>query len=310
MIEYYKNFSLENLFYIDKNGLVQEEEWKDIPKAKNNYQASSLGRIKSLDRIITSKRGVDRFYKGKILDQTKGKKGYLQVSISQENGRKSRQVHILVAECFLGHVSNGVQKYVVDHIKNDERTNNAFYNLQIITQRENVSKDRKNKTSKYTGVSWCKTFKKWVATIRINKTIFNLGKFDNEIDASNAYQLALKNWEENNSSPEKREWSSKAKNVSWSKVKNKWISSIKIEKTQIYLDAFDNESDAIKCSEEAYNNWVIFKIKPAQKIFSSKYKGVCYDKQDGRWRARKTINGKYLDFGKFDTELEAYNSML
>ena len=51
---------------------------------------------------------------------------------------------------FFGHVPGGY-KIVVDHIDNN-RLNNHVSNLQLITQRENSSKDRKNGTSQYTGV--------------------------------------------------------------------------------------------------------------------------------------------------------------
>lgn len=47
-------------------------------------------------------------------------------------------------------------------------------------------------TSKYKGVSWHKISRKWVAQIAINGKKINLGYFTNEIDASNAYQKALK----------------------------------------------------------------------------------------------------------------------
>ena len=46
MIEYHKNLSLELLFYINNEGLVCYEEWKDIPGYEGIYQVSNLGRIK------------------------------------------------------------------------------------------------------------------------------------------------------------------------------------------------------------------------------------------------------------------------
>lgn len=39
---------------------------------------------------------------------------------------------------------------------------------------------------------------------------------------------------------------------------------------------------------------------------SSKYKGVCYDKNRGKWRARIAINGNEVHLGRFDTEEEAH----
>jgi alkyl hydroperoxide reductase subunit AhpF len=91
---------------------------------------------------------------------------------------------------FLGHVPNG-QKLVVDHIDGD-KLNNNLNNLQVITNRENTSKDRSGGTSKYVGVSWSKQNKKWKAQIRIDGKQIYIGHFTNDIDASQAYQKKLK----------------------------------------------------------------------------------------------------------------------
>lgn len=159
MIEYYKNKSLKNLFYIDENGIVQEEEWRDIPDCNKSYQISNLARIKSVERIIKRE---PSFFKQKtmILKQHIGKRGYLVCGINQ----KERTVHQLVAIAFLSHVPCGY-KVVVDHIDNN-KLNCIVSNLQLITHRENCSKDKVG-TSKYTGVSWNKERDCWQSSIRI-----------------------------------------------------------------------------------------------------------------------------------------------
>jgi ribosomal protein L15E len=68
---------------------------------------------------------------------------------------------------FLNHTPCGY-KIVVDHIDNNIKTDNRLENLQLITQRENVSKDIKNTSSKYIGVCWHKKAKKWRSSIQIN----------------------------------------------------------------------------------------------------------------------------------------------
>ena len=40
------------------------EIWKDIVGYEGYYQVSNLGRVKSLDRVITNKMGVVRNFKG------------------------------------------------------------------------------------------------------------------------------------------------------------------------------------------------------------------------------------------------------
>lgn len=46
-MEYWKNLALTDIIYINDNGLVSYEEWRDIPKYEDNYQVSNLGRVKS-----------------------------------------------------------------------------------------------------------------------------------------------------------------------------------------------------------------------------------------------------------------------
>ena len=82
--------------------------------------------------------------------------------------------------------------YQVSNIGNI-RTNNNLSNLQIISNRENCSKDNINNSSEYTGVHWHKPSKRWRSQIRINNVKKHLGMFDTEIDAHNAYIEAVKN---------------------------------------------------------------------------------------------------------------------
>ena len=117
-------------------------------------------------------------------------KGYLKVGLYKDGKIKVRVIHQLVAESFLNHTVDG-HKLVVDHISN-VKTDNKLENLQLITSRENVSKDRKGGTSKYTGVCWYSRYNKWLSRIDINGKTKNLGYFNIELEASNAYQLALK----------------------------------------------------------------------------------------------------------------------
>jgi hypothetical protein len=98
------------------------------------------------------------------------------------------RIHVLVAVCFLNHKPE--KNVVVDHIDGNKKNNNVN-NLQIITHRENISRGKKNKTSKYTGVSLVKNSKKWKSSIdKLGKKIY-LGCFDKEEDARDAYLKAL-----------------------------------------------------------------------------------------------------------------------
>lgn len=157
------------------------EVWKTI-KGFENYEASNYGEIKR---------------NGKLLKQGFCKKGYPRVYLSIDGKKKTIRTHILIANAFLNYVSNGNQQYTVDHIDNNKSNNNTS-NLQVITNRENTSKDKKSKTSKYTGVYWDKSRSKWHSEIRIGKVKKHLGRFDSEIDAKNKYLEALNEYNNGN----------------------------------------------------------------------------------------------------------------
>ena len=165
---------------------MQKEEFKDVIGYEGVYQVSNLGNVKSLSRIILNCGKYPYMSKEKILKQSLDTNKYPIVNLNN----KTRKIHQLVAEAFLNHIACG-HKTIVDHINNNH-LDNRFENLQLITQRQNSSKDVKNKTSKYTGVCWCKHYKKWNANIKINRIKKNLGYFINEEDARDAYQNKLK----------------------------------------------------------------------------------------------------------------------
>lgn len=166
---------------------MSKEIWKDIMNYEGRYQVSNLGRVRSLDRKVRNHL-AERMIKGRIIKGSVNKNGYRYVVLTKENNLKGFSVHQLVAMAFLGHKPNGY-KLVVDHIDNN-KLNNSLNNLQIIKNRENVSKDNRG-VSKYTGVSWNKQVNKWQSHIRCGKVSKNLGTFKSEVRASIAYQMAL-----------------------------------------------------------------------------------------------------------------------
>ena len=167
-----------------------KEIFKDIPNYEGLYQISNIGRVKSLERKVRNSEKGFRVVKEGILKNGDNGNGYLQIHLCKSKKRKCYKIHQLVAMAFLNH-KTGSRRLVVDHVDNN-KLNNKVSNLQIISQRFNVSKDRKNCSSKYTGVAWHKKSKKWRSTIRINGKNKWLGHYDKELDASIAYQHALK----------------------------------------------------------------------------------------------------------------------
>ena len=157
-----------------------KEVFKDIPNYEGMYQASNLGRVKSL-----------KFNRERILKTLDNGKGYLFVGLSCEGKQKQKSVHQIMAITFLNHTPDGYNGLIVDH-KDNDKLNNRLENLQLVTARYNLSKDKKGCTSKYTGVCWHKTYNKWISAIIINGKKKHLGYFIDEYDAHLAYQSKLK----------------------------------------------------------------------------------------------------------------------
>lgn len=164
-----------------------KEIFKDIIGYEGLYQISNFGNVKSLKR----KKPNNRYGKeDRILAGGVDRGGYLIFSLSLNGKRKTYSAHQLVAIYFLNHIPNG-HKIVVDHIDND-KSNNNVNNLQLISVRENTSKDKNNNSSKYTGVCWIESSKKWKAQIYIKGKVKHLGYFDDELKASEVYNKAKK----------------------------------------------------------------------------------------------------------------------
>lgn len=165
------------------------EIWKKI-LGYEDYEISNLGRVKSLERKKWMERNKSfATLKEKVLNPVVDKDGYLHVRLYKNKKGNTIKVHKLVAIYFLNHTPCG-WGLVINHI-NFNKLDNRFFNLEIITARENTDKKHIEHTSEYTGVSWAKARKKWIAQIYINGKVKYLGSFNNEIDAHNAYQNKL-----------------------------------------------------------------------------------------------------------------------
>ena len=164
--------------------MEEKEIWKDIPGYEGSYQASTFGRIKSLN------------YRGKIGEEVIcklpiNKDGYYYKTMGPRHARKYFTVHQLIALTFLGYKQQG-HKAVIDHL-DDNKWNNRVENLKIVSVRHNTTKAYQNKktSSEYTGVS--KSREKWAARIWSNedKKLLHLGVFNTEEKASEVYKKAL-----------------------------------------------------------------------------------------------------------------------
>lgn len=116
---------------------LEGEEWRDIPSYEGIYQASSFGRIRTVDGKTTHsvKHGV-RTWKGKVL-KSRGSNpttGY-RVTLWKDKQCKDALVARLVCISFHGAPDN--PKMTVNHIDGN-RFNNRIENLEWLTLEDNI----------------------------------------------------------------------------------------------------------------------------------------------------------------------------
>ena len=224
----------------------QREEFRSVPGYEGLYEVSNFGTVKSLSN---GKGRKEKILKPALVGSIG--KYYYGLQLCKNGKSKTIKIHILVAMAFLGHVPDGTVKIVVDHIDNN-KLNNHVSNLQLISNRENLSKDKKNGTSKYPGVCWNKATNKWATNIAINGKLKHLGLFTSEEEAAEVYQNALKMYHEGDLSFMKpKEYSSKYKGVYWNKATNKWVPRITINGKQTHLGSFTSEEAAAEVYQKA-----------------------------------------------------------
>jgi hypothetical protein len=125
---------------------TETEQWMNIPGYEGWYQASSAGRFRSLDRLITRQRAdgttLDtRLRHGKIIEQDyTNTKGYARVTLSRDGQSRRYFSHRLMLETFVGPCPTGYEGAHID----DDHTNNAIENLRWSTPEGNIADRKRN----------------------------------------------------------------------------------------------------------------------------------------------------------------------
>lgn len=127
------------------------ETWKDIPGWEGFYQVSDQGRIRSLDRMVQGKWGLQRV-RGQLMSTVIRNDGYITVHLRREGKRTNHLVHRFVLEAFVGPCPEGMEARHLNDVKTDAR----LENLEWGTRSENNFDRGRNKIDYYSKRAACK----------------------------------------------------------------------------------------------------------------------------------------------------------
>ncbi len=114
--------------------LILGECWASIPGFGEHFEASDLGRVRSVDRVIATKNGRNVRCRGRLLKPGLSNSGYLYYRLNVGGAAKSRFAHSLVLLAFVGPCPEGME---CCHNNGDE-LDNRLDNLRWGTHSENV----------------------------------------------------------------------------------------------------------------------------------------------------------------------------
>lgn len=145
----------------------EEEVWKSHPEYAG-VEVSTLGNVRTLDRLVSCKGNRTRLVKGRVLKPWDNGNGYLQVSIKADGKFIKQRVNRLVARTFLSNPDNLPE---VNH-KDNNRTNNNVDNLEFCTRSYN-----RQYREKYGETSGIPVF-------AVNLSTLEVSRFESQIEAS------------------------------------------------------------------------------------------------------------------------------
>lgn len=106
---------------------MEEEIWKTASGYEGIYEASSMGRVRSIDREEWSSqrfKKVRRRRYGKEISQNKDSEGYLHFLVSKRGIIKCVRSHRFIAKTFIPNPNNYPQVNHINGIKTDNRVCN------------------------------------------------------------------------------------------------------------------------------------------------------------------------------------------
>lgn len=130
---------------------VTTEEWKDIPGFEGMYQASSLGRIRSLDRYVGHNYGGKKMLTGRVMRLSTLLGGYKIVNLRDGEKTHRSRVARLVLSAFVGLPAKNMAACHADNTPSNNRIDNLRWDTYAGNEGDKVLAGTSNRGER----NWC-----------------------------------------------------------------------------------------------------------------------------------------------------------
>lgn len=113
---------------------MTSERWLPVVGYEGSYEVSDLGRVRSLERRST----FDRLWPSVVLSPSSHPDGHLQVTLARRGSRRTRWVHRLVLESFVGPCPDGMEGLHRDGNPANNRLSNLGWGTRKANMRDQV----------------------------------------------------------------------------------------------------------------------------------------------------------------------------
>lgn len=114
--------------------ISNQEVWKPVTGYEGFYEVSSLGRVRSLDRVAAN----GRKFKGKVLRTVTNHNGHIRVMLHKDRKSKYHWVHRLVLEAFVGPRPENYDACHNNGIPGDNRPENLRWGTRSANAKDRV----------------------------------------------------------------------------------------------------------------------------------------------------------------------------
>lgn len=120
------------------------EVWKPVPGYGGHYEASSLGRIRSLERVVVKRhysgKTMEQRYAGRLLTPCAGDElGHMVVHIGVDGRRMNVAVHRMVLLAFVGKPLPGQEACHRNGVASDNRVDNLRWDTHAANNGDRVT---------------------------------------------------------------------------------------------------------------------------------------------------------------------------